>query len=182
MYTYLTAVVLYIISVAIPYNATANMAWEEKTDAISMSGCAAYYSKGLMPSVAERLGYKEEGVRYKDWLSENGYIGAVAVYRLGDRERDVHILWPNGVVDGPYYAIDVVARRHYELGLSKNRVIDVDHQTAQRHNIRGPMAVTIIYDNTPLFSILYGGDNSFETNITTDEYGDCLAYSRGRNE
>jgi len=167
-------VVLCIVNIAVPITATSDVAWKDYTENPALNGCAAYYSKSTMERTAATLGLIGKPKDYKAWLSENGYIGAVAVYRNGDKGRDIHILWPDGTIDGPYLAIDVVARNHYQLGLSRNRVIDVDYNTAIRHNMEGPVAVTIIFDNSNLFSLLYDRTNSIKTNITRDKYKGCV--------
>jgi len=175
---YFIAIIMAIISMAVPIMSTSNIGWAGYTEYPALTGCAAYYSKGVMPSTATALDYITSNKAYNSWLEENGYIGAVAVYRLGDKGRDVHILWPDGTIDGPYLAIDVVARNHYRLGMVRNRVIDVDYATAMKHEMAGPMAVTIIYDNSWFLSMAYGDDNELITGITTDKYGKCLALSR----
>jgi len=171
---YILIAVLTIISMAVPFTDTSNIDWEDDTWFPSMSGCAAYYADGNMAKTMTAFGYTEKSSGYYNWLDENGYLGAVAVYRKGDMGKDVHILWPDGTIDGPYIAIDVVAKHHYNLGLSKNRVVDVDYNTAMRHEMRGPVAVTIIYDYTSLMEVLYNGYNSFTTDIVTKKYEGCI--------
>jgi len=131
-----------------------------------MSGCATYYSKNKMRDTAIVRGLIEKRKEYNDWLSNEGYVGCVAVYRVGDMWRDVHILWPDGTLDGPYLAIDVVQRKHYESALERNRVVEVDYQTAQQHNMLAPTAVTIFYD------IDVGGIYSLD--FETNKYEGCL--------
>ena len=174
MYQLCIHIILYIISIAIPFRHTADLDWREETGVMAMSGCAAYYAKGRMESTATIFGHTESRSGYQDWLEENGYIGAVAVYRLGDKGKDVHILWPDGTLDGPYLAIDVVARSHYSLGLSRNRVVDVDYNTAVSHGMEGPVAVTIIYGYSALFSMAYGSDNQAAIGVTTEKYKGCV--------
>ena len=82
----------------------------------------------------------------------------------------MHILWPNGIIDGPYYALDVVAEHHYQLGLNRNRVVDVDFATAQRHDMRGPVSVVVFFDIEWITD--YGIAEMPEWEI--DKYGDCL--------
>lgn len=180
----LISVILIIVTIAVPYFDTSDLAWEEETPYVSMNGCAAYYASGQMEATANVLGYINEADRgaYYEWLWSEGYIGAVAVYRLGDKGKDVHILWPDGTIDGPYISIDVVARNHYNLGLDRNRVIDVDYDTAMRHNMRGPMAVTIIYDFAPLFDAVIDDSESINIGITTDEYKGCIGRSNDKED
>ena len=167
------AIIWCIVLSAVPF-ADTSTSWNEWTTIPSMSGCAAYYNQGNMERTAVVRGYIDSSKEYKQWLNENDYIGAVAVYMNGDVGRDVHILWPDGTIDGPYLAIDVVARNHFALGIKRNRVIDVDYDTAKRMNMRGPMAVTILFDNTAILSMAYGSSNSAQTEFTTDEYKSCL--------
>lgn len=176
---WLISIIIIIISVAVPFNSTSDIAWEDETGFVSMSGCAAYYSAHTMESTAVTLGYIEATSDYDKWLTANGYIGAVAVYRVGDRGKDVHILWPDGTIDGPYASIDVVASHHYELGLDRNRVIDVDYNTAMLHDMKGPMAVTILYESTPLFDAVFDGENEINIGITTAEYEGCIGQYNG---
>ena len=174
MYQACIHIILYIISMAMPFRYTDDLSWRDETDAMSMSGCAAYYASGRMESTATIFGHTESPSDYQQWLQEGGYIGAVAVYRLGDKGKDVHILWPDGTIDGPYLAIDVVARNHYDLGLRRNRVIDVDYNTAVSHNMEGPVAVTIIYSDSVLFRMAYGSDNQAAIGVTTEKYKGCI--------
>lgn len=166
-------VLLCLLAFAIPYKETSQIEWQDKSPQV-MSGCAAYYSKGLMESTAVTFGHIASSQEYNEWLEDNGYLGAVAVYRLGDKGKDVHILWPDGTLDGPYLAIDVVARHHYELGLRRNRVIDVDYETAMRYEMKGPVAVTIIYNHSNMLEYLYRGDNVATTGVTTEKYKGCV--------
>jgi len=172
-------VILIIVNIAVPFSHTGYIPWEEESSAMSMSGCAAFYSKGRMETTATILGYIDSKSDYSAWLEGAGYIGAVAVYRLGDKGKDVHILWPDGTIDGPYIAIDVVSKKHYSIGLDKNRVIDVDYKTAVRHNMRGPVAVTIIYNGTVLFDTVDGSDNAIDVGITVDKYKGCVGITNG---
>lgn len=156
---------------AIPISDTASIDWAEETPYVSMSGCAAYYSEGLMEINAQYWGYIKDTKDYDSWLESSGYLGAVAVYRNGDKGKEVHILWPDGTLDGPYIAIEVVARTHYELGIERNRVVDVDYNTAKRVDMRGPMNVTIIYDLNSYLSISI---TRAYLPFTKDKYSGCM--------
>lgn len=171
---YFLYIILCIVSMAVPFTNTGILPWKSYTEVPAISGCAAYYAEGRMESTAVVLGHIDKTSEYKKWLADSGYIGAVAVYRLGDKGRDVHILWPDGTIDGPYLAIDVVARNHYSLAVDKNRVVDIDYSTAEKYSMRGPIAVTIIYDHTWLFSLGYRGNNTLLTSQTTDKYKGCM--------
>lgn len=181
---WLISIIVIIVTIATPYSSTFNLEWEDETPYMSMSGCAAYYGIGVMEKTALNMGYIDEADSdaYYEWLESEGYIGAVAVYRLGDRGKDVYILWPDGIIDGPYKSIDVVAEHHYDLGLDKNRVIDVDYETAVRHDMRGPVSVTIVYDYSPLFESVFDGGNSIDVGITTEKYHGCIGWNKGEED
>lgn len=169
--------ILIMAATAMPFNATTG-SWNDTTEEISVSGCAAYYNSRLMEDTAVYRGYIKDASEYEDWLKRNGYKGAVALYRNGDKDREVHILWPDGTLDGPYLAIDVVARHHYDLGMSKNRVIDVDWNTAVRMDMKGPMSVILIYGNEWIADYLYNDDGEFKIEgYSINAYEDCLSNS-----
>ena len=161
-----------IISIAIPHCHTGDISWESKTPYITSSGCAAYYNTGVMARSAANLGIIEKRADYKKWLSDNGYIGAVAVYRAGDVGRTVHILWYDGTIDGPYIAIDTVSMNHYDMGIDRNRVVDIDHNTAVAHDIDAPVNVVIIYDMENLFDRI-GHVNKIDL-LAMSKYEGCL--------
>jgi len=127
---------------------------QEGGESIKMlEGQAAYYSDGVMERTAVNRGLIDSSREYEGWLADNGYIGAVALYRDYEFCRSVFIDWGNAV-DGPYVAIDVVSSSDYALGIERNRVIDVDYDTAKRVGfLDGPVNVRIIYSDRNLLDI-----------------------------
>ena len=101
-------------------------------------GRAMYYNPGIMAAVyAYRLQNKE--IRP---CAE--CVGYVALLRAGDLGRKVWLRWADGNVEGPFLVIDVAARHHIPLLLSRNWVVDVDYQTALRHSMNCPVPVTVL--------------------------------------
>jgi NAD(P)-dependent dehydrogenase (short-subunit alcohol dehydrogenase family) len=75
------------------------------------------------------------------------YVDGVALNRKGDKGRDVWILWPSGVVDGPYLSVDCAAAHHYQRRVDQGRIIEVSAVEADRHGFYGvgPVRVTVFF-------------------------------------
>ncbi len=108
-------------------------------------GRAMYYNPGIMAAVyAYRLQNKEVKACPE-------CVGYVALLRAGDLNRKVWLRWADGNIEGPFLVIDVAARHHIPLLLSRNWVVDVDYQTALRHGMNCPVPVTVLA-NPPLIA------------------------------
>ncbi len=75
-------------------------------------------------------------------------IGNVALLRAGDLNRRVWVQWADGTIEGPFLVADVAAIHHIPQLVARNWAIDVDHQTALRHKMNGPVMVTV-WDTPP---------------------------------
>jgi hypothetical protein len=101
-------------------------------------GRAMYYNPGIMAAVYT---YRLQNQEIKPCPECVGYV---ALLRAGDLNRKVWLRWEDGTVEGPFLVIDVAARHHVPLLLSRNWVVDVDYQTALRRNMYSPVPVTVL--------------------------------------
>lgn len=112
--------------------------WTTPTEAPGLYGDATYYNPGLMEIAARNRGVRLEG-----------YVGGVALNRVGDLGREVWIFWPGspGEYLGPYLVVDCAARRDYARRLELGRVVEVSHQEARRQGmwLIGPRRVIVIF-------------------------------------
>jgi hypothetical protein len=105
---------------------------------LPVAGKAMYYNPGIMQEVYAyrlRLGQVQP-------CSE--CVGYVALLRQGDLGRKVWLRWGDGTVEGPFLVIDVAARQHVGLLLTRGWAVDVDYATAIRHGMNRPVQVTIL--------------------------------------
>ena len=171
----LLIILMAMASSAIQSTDTKNVGWNGTTESQAVSGCAAYYAPNLMERAAVYWGHIDSTDEYEDWLHDSGYKGAIALYRVGDRLREIHILWPDGTLDGPYIAIESVASRHYDIGMAKNMVVDVDYSTARRYDMNGPMRVVILYEANSIFDYLVGGAGAIGLpGYSVGKYAGCM--------
>lgn len=175
----ITAVIMSVVSVSVRASDIEDIGWDGVTNVPSVSGCAAFYDKNIMEGAARYWGYIESVGQYSQWIRDNGYRGAVALYRSGDKGRKVYILWPDGIVDGPYLAIESVARHHYDLGISRNRVIDVDYKTAIEHGMRAPTNVVVLYDAGSIIDYALIGTGELSVPWRVDRYSGCIGNVEG---
>lgn len=98
--------------------------WLSQTQAISLTGEAAYYQPGLMAQVAEARG-----------LGLEGYAGGVALMACGDLGREVWLHFPGESWDGPFLVVDCSRRDHYRMNLERGRVVDVDRAVWDQHRL-----------------------------------------------
>jgi hypothetical protein len=101
-------------------------------------GRAMYYNPGIMSAV---YAYRLQNREIKPCPECVGYV---ALLRAGDLNRKVWLRWEDGAVEGPFLVIDVAARHHIPLLLSRNWVVDVDYQTALRRKMNCPVPVTVL--------------------------------------
>jgi hypothetical protein len=105
---------------------------------LPVAGKAMYYNPGIMQEVYAyrlRLGQVQP-------CSE--CVGYVALLRKGDLGRKVWLRWGDGTVEGPFLVIDVAARQHVGLLLTRGWAVDVDYATAIRRGMNRPVPVTIL--------------------------------------
>jgi hypothetical protein len=122
---------------------TLTQTWESATPPGAVHvGPATRYDDGVMAGVMELRGIITDAALYGDWLAANGYLGAVAVERKGDRFRKV---WIDG--EGPYFAADCRQLDHFPGAF----VVEVSWRIAQRWKRRGPwpQAVTVAFEPPP---------------------------------
>jgi len=100
-------------------------------------GLAMFYAPNVMDRVVD---YREE---VNDLPECADCIGRVALLRAGDIGRRVWIQVGDGAVEGPYYVTDVAARHDIPGLLRRGWVVDVDWETGQRWEMRGPIPVTV---------------------------------------
>ena len=100
-------------------------------------GLAMYYAPYVMDRV---VNYRE---RVTNLAECTECIGRVALLRAGDIGRRVWIQAGDGAVEGPYYVTDVAARHDIPGLLKRGWVVDVDWETGQHWQMRGPIPVTV---------------------------------------
>ena len=105
---------------------------------LPVQGRAMYYNPGIMTAV---YAYRLQNKEIKPCPECVGYV---ALLRAGDLNRKVWLRWADGNIEGPFLVIDVAARHHIPLLLSRNWVVDVDYQTALRHGMNCPVPVTVL--------------------------------------
>lgn len=143
-----SALVAVCVGLVTNMEATGNLEWDSETPYAIVCGDAAYYGSNVMERTAVRRGVITKTAEYNSWLLSNDLMGAVALYRKQDNWQPVSVAMQTGdgmVVTGRYLSIDVVAEGHYDLGIERGRVIDVDYKTAMRYGMRGPTPVCVIY-------------------------------------
>ncbi|MEI2776421.1 MAG: hypothetical protein V9G19_10715 [Tetrasphaera sp.] len=103
-------------------------------------GLAMYYAPYVMDRVVD---YRE---RVNNLPECTECIGRIALLRAGDIGRRVWIQVGDGAVEGPYFVTDVAARHDIPGLLRRGWVVDVDWETGQRWQMRGPIPVTVYSD------------------------------------
>lgn len=125
--------------------------WQPSPEQVK-AGFATYYDPGVMARVATNRGYIDRPAEYRDWLGREGVVGAVALNRAGDLGRTVWIEGPEGF-DGPFLVADCAQLSHYPGRQERERVVEVDWDTAVHWGIAGPVRVWIWFvDPSTLFS------------------------------
>lgn len=107
------------------------------------SGRAMYYNPGVMDRVLAfrlRVGHVSQCEEC---------IGYAAMLRAGDLDRRVWLKRPGHLAEGPFWVIDVADRQHIPRLLEREWVIDVDHKTAVRWQMTGPVPVTVLNEPSP---------------------------------
>lgn len=124
--------------------------------ALPITGYAMFYNPNVMSEVMNnRLAMGH--------ISPCGEcVGNVALLRAGDLNRRVWLQWADGVIEGPFLVVDAAATQHVTQLLARKWVVDVDHGTAVRRKMAGPVMVTVwgspppaSQQNPPPFAPLY---------------------------
>jgi len=112
------------------------------TSVLPVQGVAMYYNPGVFDQVL-------------DFRFQNGHIsecedciGYVALLRAGDIDRQVWLQRAGEMPEGPFWVVDVAAGKDIPRLLSKNWVVDVDHDTAMRWQMAGPVPITVYDTNS----------------------------------
>ncbi|HRJ40579.1 MAG: hypothetical protein KJZ86_02255 [Caldilineaceae bacterium] len=106
-------------------------------------GLAMYYNPGVFQRVLD--------FRYAhNHISQCAEcIGYVALLRAGDMDRRVWLKRQNRIAEGPFWVVDVAARRDIPGLLSRHWVVDIDHKTAMRWRMAGPIPITVYAAESP---------------------------------
>lgn len=75
-----------------------------------------------------------------------GYVALLDAEHIG---KQVWLQAPGHAVEGPYLVIDCSAAQHRKALQAKGFVVDVDWQTAQRWEMRGPLDGVRVYFAPP---------------------------------
>lgn len=110
---------------------------------LPVQGVAMYYNPGVFQRVLD--------FRYKnDHISGCAEcIGYVALLRAGDIDRQVWLQRNGKGLEGPFWVVDVAAGKDIPRLLSQNWVVDVDHNTAMRWRMAGPIPITVYGADSP---------------------------------
>lgn len=115
--------------------------WEAST--LPVQGLAMYYNPGVFRRV---LNFRHE----HDHVSQcEECIGYVALLRGGDIDRRVWLQREGEILEGPFWVVDAAAFQHIPGLLSRNWVVDVDHDTAMRWRMAGPIPITVYDADSP---------------------------------
>lgn len=115
--------------------------WEASI--LPVQGMAMYYNPGVFEQVLD-FRFKNNHITPCDEC-----IGHVALLRGGDINRRVWLQRENQRMEGPFWVVDAAAFKHIPTLLSRNWVIDVDHNTAMRWRMSGPIPITIYDADSP---------------------------------
>lgn len=140
-------VILLLLSLSLlfaPPLQPANPPWEAATD-LPVRGQVTYYAPGLMEWVYEyRLRLDQVPV-----CDPPACVGYVAMLRPGDLGRLVWLQPAGQFAEGPFLVVDYAARNNFEALDGRGLVAEVDHATAQRWGMRGPLADVIVWQESP---------------------------------
>jgi len=115
--------------------------WEPSI--LPVEGIAMYYNPGVFQQVMD-FRFKNHHISECDQC-----IGHVALLRGGDLDRRVWLQRQGQRMEGPFWVVDAAAFKHIPTLLSRDWVVDVDHDTAMRWRMAGPVPVTVYDANSP---------------------------------
>ncbi len=108
------------------------------TDGAMIVGMATYYADGVMDQViANRVAWGQI-----DPATLGRYVGFVALKDCGRIGHEADILWPDGM-EGPFLVVDCADPRDWPYLEKIDFAVDVGYRTARRHEMRGPVPVTV---------------------------------------
>lgn len=113
------------------------------TSILPVQGVAMYYNPGVFEQVLDFRFRNEHISKCEDC------VGYVALLRAGDIDRRVWLQREGKIPEGPFWVVDVAAGRDIPRLLSENWVVDVDHDTAMRWQMAGPIPITVYDTNSP---------------------------------
>lgn len=115
--------------------------WEASV--LPVQGMAMYYNPGVFSQVLD-FRYEHEHISQCDEC-----IGYVALLRAGDIDRRVWLQREGHIAEGPFWVVDVAAQRDIPNLLSRDWVVDIDHSTAMRWRMAGPIPITVYAADSP---------------------------------
>lgn len=115
--------------------------WEPSI--LPAQGLAMYYNPGVFEQVLDYR-YTQHHLSACD-----DCIGYVALLRGGDIDRQVWLQREGQMLEGPFWVVDAAAFKHVPGLLSRNWVVDVDHDTAMRWRMAGPIPITVYDADSP---------------------------------
>jgi|GEM_PF-1898757 len=110
---------------------------------LPVQGVAMYYNPGVFQRVLD-FRYKNDHVTECDEC-----IGYVALLRAGDIDRRVWLQRAGRRPEGPFWVVDVAARKDIPALLSRNWAADIDYRTAMRWRMAGPIPITVYAADSP---------------------------------
>ncbi|MBI3959559.1 MAG: hypothetical protein HY328_12190 [Chloroflexi bacterium] len=110
---------------------------------LPVQGVAMYYNPGVFQQVLD-FRYEHNHITECDEC-----IGYVALLRTGDIDRRVWLQRKDRIAEGPFWVVDVAARKDIPGLLSRNWVVDIDHKTAMRWRMAGPIPITVYDADSP---------------------------------
>lgn len=110
---------------------------------LPVQGVAMYYNPGVFQRI---LPFRYEHNHISQCAE---CIGYVALLRGGDIDRRVWLQRVGQMAEGPFWVVDAAAFQHIPGLLSRNWVVDVDHDTAMRWRMAGPIPITVYDADSP---------------------------------
>lgn len=110
---------------------------------LPVQGVAMYYNPGVFQQVLD-FRYEHDHITACDEC-----IGYVALLRAGDIDRRVWLQRQGRIAEGPFWVVDVAAQRDIPGLLEREWVVDIDHNTAMRWRMAGPIPITVYAAESP---------------------------------
>lgn len=133
-----------------PVSFAGNPPWHAATE-LPARGQVTFYSPGLMEWVYEhRLRLEQVPV-----CDPPACVGYVAMMRAGDLGRKVWLKPAGRPAEGPFLVVDYADQRNFDALWARGQVAEVDYATAQRWDMRGPLAGVLILGESPYTQRLF---------------------------
>jgi hypothetical protein len=108
--------------------------------ALLAEGDGSFYAKNVMEST---VAYRIELGQIQPCPDCIGYVALMSCDELG---RLVYLDFGDSLgIEGPFLTADCAQAEHIEGLRKRNRVVEVDWQTALRHHMAGPLPVRILW-------------------------------------